>query len=159
MNRLIGRVPTGVSGPPPASRYGDAVSENNWPDHLKTYGVGALAESMGIEVSLDDGVVVGRMPVAGNTQPYGILHGGATAVLVESVGSIAAALSAPGKLSMGIELSVSHHRSASAGFVTTRAEAVQEGRTLASYILPVHDDEGRRIATGRLTCLLRDALR
>ena len=135
-----------------------AVTDNqDWTETLKEFGIGTLAEAMGIEVSIEGGDVVGRMPVQGNTQPYGILHGGATAVLVESLGSIAAALSSPGKLSMGIELSVSHHRSASAGFVTARTEPVHQGRTLASYIVPVLDDEGRRIATGRLTCLLRDA--
>lgn len=131
--------------------------DENWVETLKAFGIGALAESMGIEVSIEDGDVVGRMPVEGNTQPYGILHGGATAVLVESLGSIAAALSSPGKLSMGIELSVSHHRSASTGWVHARTEAVQQGRTLASYVIPVFDDDHRRIATGRLTCLLRDA--
>lgn len=120
---------------------------------------GALAETMGIELSLDEDVVVGTMPVAGNTQPYGILHGGATAVLVETVGSVAAAMSSPGRFPVGIELSVTHHRAASEGTVTARAETLQAGRTLASYLIPVTDDEGRRIATGRLTCLLRDAIR
>lgn len=133
------------------------MDTEEWASKVEEYGVGALAQTMGIEVELDGRTVVGRMPVTGNTQPYGILHGGATAVLVESVGSIAAALSSPGKISMGIELSVSHHRSASEGWVTARTEPVQEGRTLASYVIPVVDDEGRRIATGRLTCLLRDA--
>jgi uncharacterized protein (TIGR00369 family) len=131
--------------------------DEDWLRTLKEFGVGALAETMGIEVTIEDGTVVGRMPVLGNTQPYGILHGGATAVLVETVGSIAAGLSARGRLPMGIELSVSHHRSTSTGSVHARAQAVQEGRTLASYVIPVFDDEDRRIATGRLTCLLRDA--
>jgi uncharacterized protein (TIGR00369 family) len=133
------------------------MDSEEWVSKVEEYGVGALAQTMGIEVELDGRTVVGRMPVTGNTQPYGILHGGATAVLVESVGSIAAALSSPGRKSMGIELSVSHHRSASQGWVTARTEPVHEGRTLASYVIPVVDDEGRRIATGRLTCLLRDA--
>ncbi len=122
-------------------------------------GQGPLADTMGITVDFDGTAVTGRMPVEGNTQPYGILHGGATAVLVESVGSIAAALSSPGKFPVGIEVGVTHHRSASHGYVTARAEALQEGRTLASYLVPVYDDQGRRIATGRITCLLRDAIR
>lgn len=121
--------------------------------------LGALSEQMGIRLYLDDGIVVGTMPVEGNTQPYGILHGGATAVLVETVGSVASALANPGRFPVGIELSVSHHRSASQGTVTARAEPVHVGRTLASYLVPVTDDEGRRLATGRLTCLLRDAVR
>lgn len=131
--------------------------DDEWAQQFKAMGMGALAETMGIEVHTEASAVVGRMPVAGNTQPYGILHGGATAVLVETVGSIAAALSAPGKFPVGIEVGVTHHRSAAQGHVTARTEAVQEGRTLASYLVPVVDDAGRRIATGRLTCLLRDA--
>ena len=120
---------------------------------------GALAETMGTQLFRDGDVVVATMPVEGNTQPYGILHGGATAVLVETVGSVASALANPGRFPVGIELSVSHHRSASQGTVTARAEALHVGRTLASYLIPVTDDAGRQIATGRLTCLLRDAIR
>jgi len=132
---------------------------SEWPAGFENFGVGELAETMGIEVSLHDGVVSARMPVAGNTQPYGLLHGGATAVLVESVGSIASAVAAPNTLPVGIEVSVSHHRSARAGYVSAHAELVHIGSTLASWLIPVTDDEGRRIATGRLTCLLRDASR
>lgn len=132
---------------------------DEWPPGFAQFGVGALAEKMGIEVELIDGVVSARMPVAGNTQPYGLLHGGASAVLVETVGSIASALAAPGTLPVGIEVSVTHHRSARAGHVTARGELVHQGKTLASWLVPVLDDEGRRIATGRLTCLLRDASR
>ncbi len=135
------------------------MSDKDWPDNIAQMGMGALAERMGIEVSREGGEVVGRMPVAGNTQPYGILHGGATAVLIESIGSVAAALANPGRFPVGIELSVTHHRSAAAGSVTARTELVHAGRTLVSYVIPVEDDQGRRIATGRLTCLLRDAVR
>lgn len=137
--------------------YREGMSNEAWHEQMNAMGMGSLAETMGIEVHTEGPVVVGRMPVAGNTQPYGILHGGATAVLVETVGSIAAGLSAPGKFPVGIEVGVTHHRSAAEGYVTARTEAVQEGRTLASYLVPVVNDSGRRIATGRLTCLLRDA--
>lgn len=135
------------------------VTDEELTENLQAIGMGALSDTMGIEVRIEDGDVVGRMPVAGNTQPYGLLHGGATAVLIEGLGSVAAALASPGKLPVGIELSVSHHRSATQGFVTGRTEAVHLGGTLASFMIPVFDDEGRRIATGRLTCLLRDASR
>ncbi len=141
------------------SAYGGRVSTDTWPEEFKAIGMGALAESMGIEMTLEDGAVVGRMPVAGNTQPYGILHGGATAVLVESIGSVAAALTSPGKLSLGIEVAVTHHRAVRSGYVTARTEPLHIGGTIVSYTVPVHDDEGRRIATGRLTCLLRDPSR
>lgn len=111
---------------------------------------------MGIEISVVEDQVVGTMPVEGNTQPYGLLHGGATAVLVETVGSVAAAYHGQGKLPVGIELSVSHHRSATSGMVTATADPVQLGSTLSSFLIPVLDEQRRRIATGRLTCLLRD---
>ena len=96
--------------------------------------MGHLGERMGI-VWLEVGAerTVARMPVAGNTQPYGLLHGGASAVLAESVGSVAAAMAAgPGRFGVGIELSCSHHRSARDGYVTAVATPLSVGRTLAS---------------------------
>jgi uncharacterized protein (TIGR00369 family) len=97
------------------------------------------------------------MPVAGNTQPYGLLHGGASGVLAESVGSIASSLHAgPGRIALGIELSLSHHRSAREGFVHARATPLAVGRTLATFHIAITDDSDRAICTARLTCLLRD---
>lgn len=120
---------------------------------------GELAESMGIEVveASADRIVL-TMPVEGNRQPFGLLHGGATGVLIETAGSIAGTLHAMtmGKVGLGIELSVSHHRAAQEGLVTCTATAVALGRTLASYQCEVTDASGRRIATGRLTCALRE---
>ncbi|MFG2072811.1 PaaI family thioesterase [Nonomuraea maritima] len=113
---------------------------------------------MGIEL-LEAGPerVVGRMPVAGNTQPYGILHGGASAVLAETLGSVGAALHAgPDRIAMGIELNATHHRSASDGHVTGVATRLHGGRTLATYDIEITDEQGRRICTSRLTCMLRD---
>ncbi|SDL12203.1 uncharacterized domain 1-containing protein [Nonomuraea maritima] len=117
-----------------------------------------LADRMGIEL-LEAGPerVVGRMPVAGNTQPYGILHGGASAVLAETLGSVGAALHAgPDRIAMGIELNATHHRSASDGHVTGVATRLHGGRTLATYDIEITDEQGRRICTSRLTCMLRD---
>jgi uncharacterized protein (TIGR00369 family) len=102
--------------------------------------------------------VVGTMPVAGNTQPYGLLHGGASAVLAESLGSIGAAMHAgEGRIAVGIELSCTHHRSATDGVVTGVATPITLGRTLACYEIVVSDEQGRRLCTARLTALLRDA--
>lgn len=144
----------------PTTTTVDRVEKDAVIEALQAAGMGALAERMGIEVGIDGDEVTGRMPVAGNTQPYGILHGGATGVLVETLGSIAAALIGEGKkLPVGIELSVTHHRAVSEGWVSARTETVQRGKTLVSFVVPVFDDEGRRIATGRLTCLLRDGTR
>jgi uncharacterized protein (TIGR00369 family) len=122
------------------------------------FGVGELAETMGIEITeASPERLVGRMPVAGNRQPYGLLHGGASVVLAETLGSIAAALhGGPEKAPVGIEISATHHRSATSGHVTGTATAISLGRTLATYEIIIVDDEGRRTCTARITCLLRD---
>ncbi len=120
--------------------------------------VGELADSMGIQLTeLSAERTVATMPVLGNRQPLGLLHGGASALLAETVGSVAAHLSAgPGRFAVGIELNISHHRSATDGTVTATATAVQLGKTLATYVIEIVDDHGRRISSARLTCLLRD---
>jgi uncharacterized protein (TIGR00369 family) len=122
------------------------------------FGVGELAETMGIEITeASPERLVGRMPVAGNRQPYGLLHGGASVVLAETLGSVAAALhGGPEKAPVGIEISATHHRSATSGHVTGTATAISLGRTLATYEVVIVDDEGRRTCTARITCLLRD---
>jgi 1,4-dihydroxy-2-naphthoyl-CoA hydrolase len=128
---------------------------------LEEYGgdaFGGLARSMGVElVEASPERVVARMPVKGNTQPYGILHGGASCVLAESAGSVGAALHAgPRRIAMGIEISATHHRSATEGHVTAVATQVHGGRTLATYEIVITDDQDRRVCTARLTCMLRD---
>ena len=102
--------------------------------------------------------VVGTMPVEGNTQPYGLLHGGASAVLAETLGSFGAALHAgPNRVAVGLDLNATHHRAARSGVVTGVATPLSLGSTLASYEIVVTDDHDHRICTARLTCLLRDA--
>jgi uncharacterized protein (TIGR00369 family) len=97
------------------------------------------------------------MPVQGNTQPYGILHGGASVVFAESLGSIGSALhGGPDRLAVGIEVSCSHHRSAAEGMITGVATAINLGRTLCTWEIVLTDDQNRRTATARLTCLLRE---
>lgn len=119
---------------------------------------GTLAERMGIEfVEASPERVVGTMPVEGNTQPYGLLHGGASVVLAESIGSVAAAIHAgPDRIAVGIEINATHHRSATEGHVTGVATRIHGGRTLATYEIEITDEQGRRICTSRLTCMLRD---
>ncbi|QAY62506.1 hotdog fold thioesterase [Xylanimonas allomyrinae] len=120
---------------------------------------GTLLERMGIELTVIGAErTCGTMPVAGNTQPYGLLHGGASAVLAETLGSVAAAQHAgPSRASVGIELNVSHHRAVREGVVTGEARALRLGRSLAAYEITVSDDAGRRVATARLTCMILDA--
>jgi 1,4-dihydroxy-2-naphthoyl-CoA hydrolase len=118
--------------------------------------IGPLAEKMGIRVlELSAERSVATMPVEGNTQPYGILHGGAHVVLAESLGSMSASIHAgPGRIAVGIEVSATHHRSARSGTVTGTATALHLGRTTASYEIVLVDSESRRLATARLTCML-----
>jgi uncharacterized protein (TIGR00369 family) len=100
--------------------------------------------------------VLGTLPVAGNTQPFGLLHGGASALLAESLASLGASLAAgPGHDVVGIEISASHHRSVSAGVVTGRATPISHGSTLSTWQVVVTDDDGRRLSTARVTCLVR----
>ncbi|MER6990060.1 hotdog fold thioesterase [Saccharopolyspora hirsuta] len=117
-----------------------------------------LADKLGIEyVTLQPDRVVATMPVAGNRQPYGLLHGGANAALAETLGSIAAALNAgEGRIAVGLELSCTHHRAATEGKVTGVATPVHRGRSTSTYEIVVTDEKDRRTCTARLTCVLRD---
>ena len=119
-------------------------------------GMGALNERMGIElVEISPERVVATMPVEGNTQPYGLLHGGASVVLAETLGSVGSAAHAhPDKLSVGIEINATHHRSATSGTVTGTATAVHLGRTMATYEVVITDERGKRVCTSRITCTL-----
>jgi uncharacterized protein (TIGR00369 family) len=120
---------------------------------------GALAAKMGIlftEANQDR--VVATMPVEGNTQPYGILHGGASVVLAESVGSMMAVLYAgEGRAAVGMTINAIHHRPASSGVVTATGTLLQAGRTTASVAIAITDEQGRRVCSCTLLCQLRDA--
>ena len=121
---------------------------------------GTLMERMGIEVlEASPERLVATMPVEGNTQPYGLLHGGASVVLAETLGSIGAGLHAgPGRIAVGLDINATHHRAARSGLVTGTATLLSAGRTLVSYDIVVTDDAGRRTCTSRITCLLREAV-
>jgi len=120
---------------------------------------GALADRMGIVVTeASPERVVATMPVEGNTQPYGMLHGGASGVLAETIGSIGAALHAArryGGIALGVDLNCTHHRAVRSGTVTGVATALQLGGTIAAYEIVVSDEAGRRVCTARLTCTIR----
>jgi 1,4-dihydroxy-2-naphthoyl-CoA hydrolase len=129
------------------------------PESIADLGLGGLAERMGIVfVEASPQRVVATMPVEGNTQPYGLLHGGASMVLAESLGSVGSHLHAgPGRVAVGVDINGTHHRAARAGTVTGTATPIHLGRTTTSYEVIVEDSEGRRLCTARITCLLRDA--
>ena len=117
-----------------------------------------LSAKLGIEFKeLDPQHLVATMPVDGNRQPAGLLHGGASVALAETLGSIGAALHAgPGKLVVGVDINATHHRAAVAGLVTGTATPLHLGRGTASYEVIITDEDGRRLCTSRITCLIRD---
>jgi uncharacterized protein (TIGR00369 family) len=113
-----------------------------------------LNAKMGIDfIDLTPDRVVGTMPVAGNRQPYGLLHGGANAVLAEAVGSVAAALLSGGRPTVGLELSCTHHRGVRDGIVTGVATPLHVGRSTSTIEVVITDESGRRTCTARLTCI------
>lgn len=124
---------------------------------VQEFGMGDLATRMGMTLTEARlGCVRGSMPVAGNTQPFGLLHGGASAVLAESLGSIAAGIHAGwGTLVVGVDLNCTHHRAVRDGYVHGTATTLHAGRTVASYDIRIVDDEERPVCTARLTCLIR----
>ena len=98
------------------------------------------------------------MPVEGNTQPYGLLHGGASCVLAETLGSIGAILHGPtiGRpFAVGVDINATHHRAARAGLVTGVATPLHRGGSIVTYEIVITDEDGERVCTARLTCLLR----
>ena len=128
-------------------------------EQLAATGRGTLVERMDIELLQASAErVVGRMPVLGNTQPYGLLHGGASVVLAETLGSIGSAVHAHslGKIAVGLDINATHHRAARSGWVTGTAIPVTLGGSVACYEVTITDDEGRRTCTSRITCILRD---
>ena len=114
--------------------------------------MGALNHKMGMKV-LER--VVATMPVEGNTQPYGLLHGGASVVLAESLGSLGSAIHAhPDRISVGVDINATHHRAATSGLVTGVATPLHLGRSMASYEVVITDEQDRRVCTCRITCAL-----
>jgi uncharacterized protein (TIGR00369 family) len=120
------------------------------------HGMGALNDKLGVElVAISPERVVATMPVEGNTQIHGILHGGASVALAETVGSVGASLHArPEKIAVGVDINATHHRSMTGGVVTATATALHLGRTSAVYEIVITDEQGRRVCTSRLTCAL-----
>ena len=123
---------------------------------LRERGRGALDKKMGIEIiEASPERLVGTMPVEGNTQPIGLLHGGANVVLAESLGSVGTQLHAgPSRRIVGVDINATHHKSATSGLVTAVATAITLGNTLCSYNVEITNENGERTCTARITCLI-----
>ncbi len=119
--------------------------------------LGDLDRKMGIEIVEESAErVVATMPVVTNTQSFGMLHGGASLVLGEALGSWAAVIHAStlGKTAVGLDVSATHHRGAKAGIVTGTATAIQLGNTVTSHEVVITDEAGTRLCTVRITNLI-----
>ena len=125
-------------------------------EFYKERGSGALDQKMGIKIlEAEQGRLVGTMPVEGNTQPMGLLHGGANVVLAESLGSIGTSLHAgPNRKIVGVDINATHHKSATTGLVTGVATAISLGKTLCSWEIVITNEAGERTCTARITCLI-----
>ncbi len=128
---------------------------------LEQVGPGALAVKMGIEfVSFTPDEAVATMPVEENTQPFGLLHGGAYAVLGETLGSLHAGFLAPqGKVPVGVDINATHTGSATSGRVTGVCTPIHIGRTMTVHEIVITNDSGRRCSTVRITNFYKDAPR
>ena len=128
---------------------------------LHQFPMGDLNEKMGVELlEVSAERVVGTMPVKGNTQPYGLLHGGASVVLAESLGSVGSAAHAyPDRIAVGVDINATHHRAAREGVVTGVATPIHLGRTSACWEVVITDEDGKRVCTSRITCALLPAKR
>lgn len=135
------------------------LTESGIPEHLHPYfprGLGELIPSMGIKFQeLTAERTVATMPVAGNTQPIGLLHGGANVVLAETLGSLSAGVHGGEDLvAVGVDINATHVRPAVSGVVTATCTAVKLGRTLCIHTIDIVDERGRTTCTARITNML-----
>ena len=130
------------------------MAEGDW-----TIELGELDVKMGVRILEQSAErVVATMPVEGNRQSFGLLHGGASVAFAEALGSWAAVIHAgPGRSAVGLDINATHHRSARSGLITGVATAIRLGRTIASHEIVVTDEEGNRLCTARITNLIIDA--
>ena len=110
--------------------------------------LGELDEKMGVTIVEQSAErVVATMPVEGNRQSFGLLHGGASVAFAEALGSWAAVIHARsiGKSAVGLDINATHHAAATSGMVTGVATAVRLGKTVTSHEIVVSDDQGREL--------------
>jgi uncharacterized protein (TIGR00369 family) len=135
-----------------------ADTPQEWTD-VSTVPIGELARRCGVQLTeCTPERVAASMPVEGNRQPFGLLHGGASAMLAETIGSVhATMLAGPGRVAVGVELNCTHHRPATGGMVTAVSTPLHVGRTVTTLHIDIRDESGRPLCTARLTCMARTA--
>lgn len=131
------------------------VPEFLWP-FLTKFGLGGLADKLGImftHFSVEK--LTATMPVEGNTQVMGILHGGASAALAETLGSMAAALHGAGKANpVGVDLNITHHKAGRSGLVYAECTPIHLGRRSTTHEIIITNEDGGRVATARITNMM-----
>jgi 1,4-dihydroxy-2-naphthoyl-CoA hydrolase len=125
-------------------------------DTLNSWGHGNMIDVLGIEfIDLQPDFIKAKMPVDSRTkQPYGLLHGGASVVLAETLGSIASSLAVADPTSqrgVGVEINANHMKSVKEGFVIGTCTALKIGKTLHVYDIKIHDESGNLVCVSRLT--------
>lgn len=126
---------------------------------IQEFNSGTAVEALGIEFTeIGADFLKARMPVDARTcQPYGLLHGGASCLLAESMGSVGAYLSADEPLqAVGTDINASHVRSATSGWVSGIARPIKLGRRMQFWSIEIFDDESKLVCTARLTIALVD---
>lgn len=130
----------------------------NHKDLGKEIGKGTITEVLGIEItSIEEDKVTGRMPVDSRThQPYGMLHGGASVVLAETLGSIGShfLVKDEGKAAVGVEVNANHLKSVVSGWVYGEAQIVHRGRKIHVWSIDLKNEDGEIICTSRLTVMI-----
>ena len=135
-----------------------SIADFHWPaevslDHLNARSAGTLMETLGIVFTeLGDGYLRARMPVDTRThQPYGLLHGGASVALAETLGSSAGMLMAGGHAVVGLEINANHLRAVRQGHVTGTTRPLHLGRSTQVWEIHIEDDDGRPVCISRIT--------
>ncbi|MGP9723680.1 PaaI family thioesterase [Corynebacterium sp. AOP40-9SA-29] len=119
--------------------------------------LGELDEKLGVKILQESPEkVVATMPVAGNRQSLGLLHGGAMVAVAEAVGSWAALkhASTSGNAVVGVDINATHHASVSEGTITATATAIRLGRRMCSHEVVITDEDSRRLCTVRISNLV-----
>jgi uncharacterized protein (TIGR00369 family) len=129
---------------------------NDFSEAIRTLGTGQLDSKMGIKIiEASPQRLIGTMPVEGNRQPAGLLHGGASVILAESLGSIGTQLHAGlDRRIVGVDINATHHKSATEGLVTGVATPISLGKTMCCYEVVITNEAGERTCTARITCLI-----
>ena len=127
-------------------------------DVLRQAHVNTTVAHLGIEfLEIGDDFIKARVPVDARTiQPYGLLHGGVSVVLAETLGSCGAAFACPeGFRAVGLDINANHLRSATSGWVTGTARPVHIGRTTQVWHIDLHNEAGELTCVSRITMAIQ----